>query len=343
MKALIGLLYIFLVACTSTPVTPAPSPTPFRGEPRSVIIDTDMAHEDMHAILYLLQRPDVRVEAITVSGTGEAHCAAGVRHALGLIALHRDGEIPVACGRETPLVGNQEFPAEWRGAVDNLYGLTLPQSTRGASDMSASELIASVVDSSADKVNIVAVGPLTNVAEALQADADLIGNIEMIYIMGGAVDVPGNVGVSGVGIDNEMAEWNIFVDPHAANIVLESGAPITLVPLDATRDAPVTMSFYKRLEAQRASPEASFVYDLLTANLDFVESGGFQFWDSLTAAIFTDESLATFEMRELTVVEEEGSQSGYTRPTEDGALIRVAMTANGTRFEQMFLEAVNAP
>lgn len=343
MRALIVLLYIFLVACTSTPVTPVPSPTPFTGEPRGVIIDADMAHEDMHAILYLLQRPDVRVEAITVSGTGEAHCEAGVRHALGLIALHAEGDIPVACGRETPLVGTQEFPAEWRNEVDNLYGLTVPQSTQDSSDMTAPELLASLIAASPDKVNVVAVGPLTNIAEALQADPNLIGNIEMIYIMGGAVDVPGNVGMSGVGIDNDVAEWNIFVDPHAANIVLRSRAPITLVPLDATRDAPVTMPFYKRLEAQRTSSEAGFVYDLLTANLGFVESGGFQFWDSLTAAIFTDESLATFETRELIVVEDEGSQIGFTKPTSDGVPVRVAMTADGTRFEQMFLETLNAP
>ena len=343
MKVLIVLLCILLTACASASAPLASSPTPFTGEPRSVIIDADMAHEDMHAILYLLQRPDVRVEAITVSGTGEAHCEAGVRHALGLIALHADGDIPVACGRETPLVGTQEFPASWRVNVDNLYGLSLTESAQVASDMSAPELLASVIASSPDKVNVVAVGPLTNIAEALQADPDLVDNIEMIYIMGGAVDVPGNVGSSGVGVDNDVAEWNIFVDPRAANVVLESGAPITLAPLDATRDAPVSMPFYKRLEAQRASPEADFVYDLLTANLDFVESGGFQFWDSLTAAIFTDESLATFEMRELVVVEDVGSQIGFTRPTPGGPQVRVAVAADGARFEQMFLDTLNAP
>jgi pyrimidine-specific ribonucleoside hydrolase len=80
--------------------------------------------------------------------------------------------------------------------------------------------------------------------------------------MGGAVKVPGNLQVPGVQIDNRVAEWNIYVDPHAAAVVFESGAPITLVPLDATNDAPLTMAFYKRLEADHTTPEADFVYQV---------------------------------------------------------------------------------
>ena len=118
---------------------------------------------------------------------------------------------------------------------------------------------------------------------------------------------------------------------------------MTLVPLDATEDAPITTRFYRKLEDQRASPEADFVYGLLTANLGFVESGGFQFWDSLTAAIFTDESLATFKLYDIQVVEEEGPESGYTKPVSGGAEVRVANSADGRRFEMMFLEVLNLP
>jgi inosine-uridine nucleoside N-ribohydrolase len=161
--------------------------------------------------------------------------------------------------------------------------------------------------------------------------------------MGGAVSVQGNVGSSGAGIANEFAEWNIYIDPHAAGIVFDSGVPITLVPLDATQHAPVTMGFYQRLESLHSGAEATFVYDLLTANLGFVESGGAQFWDSLTATIATDESLATFETYELQVVEEEGVESGRTRPSPGGASVRVAVSANGPRFEDTFLSVLNSP
>jgi len=334
---------LLLVACATAPAAqPAATPTPFTGEPHSVIIDTDMAPDDWMAILYLLQRPDVTVKAITVTGAGETHCEPGTRHALGLVALSgRDG-IPVACGRETPLQGDHAFPTSWREGADNLQGLTLPANSSAISNQTAVQLLTSVVESSPEEVVLITLGPLTNVAGALQSAPSLVDNLEMIYIMGGAVDVPGNVGSSGVGIDNNVAEWNIYVDPRAANIVLESGAPITLVPLDATNHAPLTPAFYNRIKENHASPEATFVFDLLTKNYGFVESGGYFFWDPLAAAILTDESLATFQARGLRVVEEEGSASGRTQATDDGSRVRVAVSADGARFEQIFLETLNA-
>jgi len=311
-------------------------------QPKPIIVDADMAHEDMHAILYLLQHPAVEVKAITVVGTGETHCAPGVRHALSLLALNGAGDIPVACGRETPLAGHHSFPLSWRENVDNLYGLELPAGGTPSS-LTAPELISSITQSSPEAVTIVAVGPLTNIAEAMLGDPGMVDNVEMIYVMGGAVEVHGNVGASGVSVDNRFAEWNIYADPHAANVVFGSGAPVTLVALDATSDAPITTRFYRVLQEKRASPEADFVYDLLTASFSFVQSGGLQFWDSLTAAISTDETLATFKPYTILVVEEEGPESGYTKPASEGAQIRVAVSADGRRFEELFLETLNLP
>jgi pyrimidine-specific ribonucleoside hydrolase len=76
------------------------------------IIDTDMAGDDWMAILFLLQRPDVNVIAITVTGTGEAHCGPGIRHALDLVLLAGRPKVPVTCGHEMPVIGNHAFPME---------------------------------------------------------------------------------------------------------------------------------------------------------------------------------------------------------------------------------------
>jgi len=300
-----------------------------------------MAADDWMAILYLLQRPDVTVKAITVTGAGEVHCAPGVRHALGLAALSGQDEIPAACGRERPLRGNHAFPDSWRADVDGLLGLTLPQGQESESNLTAVELLASVIRSSPDKVTLLTLGPLTNVAEAFQENPSLVDNIDMIYIMGGAVKVRGNVGASGVGIDNNAAEWNIYVDPVAANLVLQSGAPITLVPLDATNRVPVTAKFYKRLANNHPTPEAAFLFDVLTEMKGLIDSGGYYFWDSLAAAILTDESLATFQNQGLCVVETEGPESGRTKAGEGCPEVRVALSADAGRFEQMFLEVLN--
>ena len=99
---------------------------------RHVVFDTDLAFDDIMALLYLLQRDDVAIDAVTIPGTGEAHCDPGVQNALRLLTLGGNHDTPVACGRETPLQGSNAFPDEWRAAVDDLSMLDLPQVDRVA-------------------------------------------------------------------------------------------------------------------------------------------------------------------------------------------------------------------
>lgn len=254
-------LYLGFITTASPSLEPI-SPHVVAADAQPVVIDTDMAPDDWLAILYLLGRSDVDVLAITVTGAGEAHCLPGTRNALNLAALAGRPEIPVACGRETPLEGEHAFPAEWRERVDDLLGLTLPENNRETSGESAVELLTRIIQGSPQKVHLITLGPLTNVGEALEAEPGLVMNLEMITVMGGAVEVPGNIGTSS-NIENEAAGWNFYVDPRAAAEVFTSGAPITLVPLDATNYVPVTMEFYKRLEKDRTTSVAEFVYRVL--------------------------------------------------------------------------------
>src|ERR1043165_8813567 len=104
---------LLLAGCANQNLTPDPSLIQIQA-PKPVIFDTDMAHEDMFAALFLLSHPNVDLKAITVAGTGESHCGPGVSHALGLVTVSGHADVPVACGRETPLAGNHAFPAQWR-------------------------------------------------------------------------------------------------------------------------------------------------------------------------------------------------------------------------------------
>ena len=117
---------LFLTACLDPHLAPDPALVEVQAA-QPAIYDTDMAHEDMIAALFLLSHPNVDLRAITVTGTGEAHCQPGVKHALGLVALSDHEPIPVACGPEAPLAGDHAFPAQWRQAVDNAYGVTIAE------------------------------------------------------------------------------------------------------------------------------------------------------------------------------------------------------------------------
>ena len=346
----IVLSFLFAVAC-GTGMTPAPSaratpvvPTPTVALPSAearthVIIDTDMALDDLMAILYLLERPDIRIEAITVSGTGEAHCQAGMQHALGLVTLVGAKDIPVACGRETPLQGTHAFPNEWRKRVDGSMGLEWRTGGQ-ASKQSAVELLATILEAAPNPVVVVTLGPLTNLAEVLQAKPTLIEKIKMVYVMGGALNVPGNVKDLPQAPTQPTAEFNMYVDPRAANIVLQSGAPVTLVPLDATNQAPINQSFFEALDAQHITPAANATLQLFQANPFLYQRGDYYWWDPITAVIATAEGIAEFETRRVRVVEE-GTESGRTKTAENGSPLRVAMKVDHVQFEQIFLSTLN--
>ena len=102
------------------------TPSPVASGPTPVIIDSDMISDDWMATLFVLNDPRFDVRAITVTGNGFATCDAGVAAALGLLALTDYDDVPVACGAETPLVGNNAVPADWRTTLEMVQALGLP-------------------------------------------------------------------------------------------------------------------------------------------------------------------------------------------------------------------------
>ena len=300
-----------------------------------------MAADDWLAILYLLRPTRGQGRGDHGDGHWRGPLRAGCRNALALVSLAGKPDIPVACGRETPLRGSHAFPHEWRDGIDQLFGIAHSRRVRRTRNAHGRRAPHEDDRGRPGNVTLLTLGPLTNVAEALQQSPDLANSVKAVFIMGGAVDVGGNVGVSGVGIDNQVAEWNIYCDPLAANVVLDSGAPVTLVPLDATNAAPVTRAFQQRLGADMTTPAAQFASQVLTQLTPAIEGGGYFFWDPLAAAILVDESLTTFETRGLSVETAEGPESGRIIAAPAGKQIRFAKSANLASLEQLFLDTLN--
>jgi len=307
-------------------------------EPIPVLLDADMAMDDIGALFYLAQHPGVDLRAITVNGVAFAHCEGGVRNALGLLEVAGAPEIPVSCGREEAYPGGIPAPADWRKSADNLYGAQVRTGGREADERSAAELLADTIQAAPGEIVVVAIGPLTNLAEAFQADPTLASQIKEIIIMGGAVDAPGNVADGDPA--NRVAEWNFIADPVAADIVLASGAPITLVPLDATNDVPFTRSFYERLRSGALTRSAVFTYNLMYMNQWWL-NGGMYWWDTLAATLVTDPELVTVEEMALDVITDEGPEMGRTVETPSGSSMQVATAADRPAFEALFLAVLN--
>lgn len=162
-------------------------------------------------------------------------------------------------------------------------------------------MILSAAKEYGDRLNIIALGPLTNLATAIQKDAATMKQIGRIIIMGGAVTVPGNI--------TAAAEFNFFVDPHAAQIVMESGIPLTLVGLDVAMKAPLTRQVVEENLQRRPTKVTQFIADCTGIYMAFYRDHegfhGCYLHDPLAMAVAIDPSLVTTESLYM-VVETEG-------------------------------------
>lgn len=338
------LMAALVVGCAPVPspspsagVTAAPSPSPLART--RLVIDTDMAPDDVVAIASLLRDPGVEVLAILVDGTGEAHCQGGMFVARSVVTMLLDRAIPVTCGRATPIGDAEPFPDEWRAGADTGNGIRLISPTYAPDPRPAPDLLVELAAAEAalgERLTILTTGTLTNIASALELDPDLPEKVRMVSMLG-ALDVAGNVSTQGV--TKPTAEWNAHADPSAVAMVLAAGFDLTLIPLDATNDVPLTRQLFTALEADHAAGPADLVYEIWARNRFMVE-GGFHLWDPLASVALRDPSIVTTRAARIRVVEGAAADGGRLLEDPAGAEVTMATSADRGRFEAFLLAAL---
>ncbi|HYX15612.1 MAG TPA: nucleoside hydrolase [Nostoc sp.] len=284
--------------------------TILQNQPMPVIIDTDGGVDDALALIMALNSPQLDLKAITVLA-GNIHVDQAANNVLRVLSIVAPNTLPiVAKGCEKPLV-KPPFNAAGIHGADGLGELdqfkaadgtaSYPQLTIEPSTENAIDVILSAAKEYGDHLNIIALGPLTNLATAIQKDAATMKQIGRIIIMGGAVTVPGNI--------TAAAEFNFFVDPHAAQIVMQSGIPLTLVGLDVAMKAPLTRQVVEENLQRRPTKVTQFIADCTRIYMAFYRTHegfhGCYLHDPLAMAVAIDPSLVTTESLYI-VVETEG-------------------------------------
>jgi pyrimidine-specific ribonucleoside hydrolase len=329
--------HLKVVACSTSAgasdVTPLPLPTPSAQGPIPIIVDDDGSPDGMIALLYFLRNPLFEVKAITVS-CGEAHPETFAGHLVRLLAGLGRSDIPVGAGRATPLKGGNAFPAPWRQASDGFWGIDYPEGQVSLEAVPAAELIIDTIRGSAQPVIVFVSGTHTNLAEALRLDPGIIGNIRGVHVMGGSIHVPGNIKSDWPAIDNEVAEWNLWVDPVAAREVFSSGLEIHLAPLDSTDQVLWTESD-ARTWASSGSPEGSLAADLLKWMLTSWSSSGVYLWDLVAAIQTTDPSLCPEVPLSLEVSVATGPGQGQTVDTDGTPNVAACLEPNSEQLRAL--------
>lgn len=306
---------------------------------RRLLIDTDTAADDPVALVMGLRHPGVRVEAITVVA-GNVPVDQGVQNALYTLELLEE-RLPVLRGAEAPLLAPLKT-SQFIHGEDGMGDIGLSLQGREPHPGHAVDALLETANRYPGEVEFVTLGPLTNVAMALHRDPSFAGKVKECVMMGGASDHLGNI--------TPVAEYNVWVDPEAAKVVLSSGMPLKMVGLDVSRNHAVFTPEESAKLRSEGTPLAEFCVDIQRVVLNEWD-GAFELADPIAMAVALDPEVATRAERRFVAVETGGEwcrgqtvvvHQELTIMGEYEPNVEVVEEASRQRFLELLYEAVRS-
>ncbi len=252
------------------------------GTGKKIILDTDPGSDDAMAMMLALNSPELDVRAVTVV-PGNVIAKQGLENALRMISLANRCDIPVAAGAQHPLFQKLITAEFWHGK-NGLANVELPPSRCKVDGRWGPDLIIEMVHGAPHEITLVPVGPLTNIALAVEKDPSIVPLVKEVILMGGSI---------GGGNSTAAAEANIYNDPEAAQIVFQAGWPLTMVGLDVGDKTLLSQKYLAQL-AETHGPVNDFIYQvahyLVELSAQFGSSGT-PMYDPLAVGVAIDATL----------------------------------------------------
>lgn len=315
-----------------------------------IIFDTDFVMppwDDGLALMLALQSPELEVLGITTVAGNES-LERATSDVLRMLEIANQPDIPVHVGADMPLVhAKSDFAVESYG---RWYSDEAPEPPGGYASIearpeSAVSFIAETVMGRPGEVTIVAIGPLTNIAQAIRAEPEFAGNVRQLVIMGGAIALLPD----GAGNITPNAEFNFWVDPEAAHVVLRSGIPIELSPLNVSRKSALTKDWYEKM-VEVDTPLTGLLEETLGRRFEEEPDRIWFMYDQIAVASLVDPSLVETEQLYVDVNIDHGISYGVSVggreiwPGAEGASqMNVQYDLDWPRFIEMFIERVQRP
>ena len=305
---------------------------------KRILFDTDPGIDDACAILLALASPELSVEGLSVVH-GNCSLEQATTNALAVLELANAPHIPVAKGCELPLVQPSLLAPETHGDTGLGYARLPVPRTRPIAQHGVDFLIEQILKSPGE-ITLLAIGPLTNVALAIRQEPRVVEALREIIIMGGTLRYEGNT--------TALAEFNTYVDPHAAHIVYHAGIATTLVPLDVTYQCILTPHDVNQL-LKTDSPITKFVADSTRFYMEFHDEyqkiDGCVINDPLALALTFAPELCTYQHLPVDVDLSGGISMGKTvgdfyNYGKKPANMRVALGVRARDFMDLFVERI---
>ncbi len=316
-----------------------------------IIFDTDFVmppHDDSMALMLALQSPEFEILGVTTVAGNES-LERATSDVLRMLEIANQAEIPVHVGADMPLVhAKSDFAVRKYGKWYSDETPPMPPggyAKKQAEDESAVSFIVRTVMADPGEVTIVAIGPLTNIAQAIRAEPEFAASVKQLIIMGGAIALLPD----GAGNITPNAEFNFWVDPEAAYVTLRSGIPIELSPLNVSRKSALTLDWYKKMVAVD-NPLTALLVETLGKRFDQEPDRSWLMYDQIAVASLIDASLVTTEPLYVDVNIDHGISYGVSVggreiwPGAEGASkMNVQYDLDWPRFIDMFIDRIQRP
>ena len=291
-----------------------------------VIFDHDGGVDDLLSLMLLLTMEHIDLKAVCIT-PADCFLSDATTSTLKMLSLFGRDDVDVVQGN---LHGVNPFHYDWRAQPKVLNALPTMIALSADSDrihpQPAHEYMANCLLDSDTPITVLMTGPCSNLAKALEIAPQAVDKLAKVIWMGGAIDVKGNVAIHN---HDGSAEWNVYWDAPAADALVKSGAPLWLMPLDATNCLPISMAFLEELAEHRASPLVELAGQFWACTVASIPAYEFTYylWDVMaTCCLGIDDNAIDWQDIRLSVRTSEPSE-GNTYRDESGHLVRVAMQA----------------
>jgi uridine nucleosidase len=303
---------VALPARAGDPAASKMAPPP-PAEVKKVIIDTDPGTDDAMAILLALNSPELNVIGISVV-PGNVPGKLGLENALRVVSLANRCDIPVTGGALKPLFQELISGEGWHGK-NGLGDVETPPSKCKADPRFGADMIVQMVHANPHEITLIPIGPLTNIALAIQRDPSIVPLVKEVIIMGGAING---------GNSTAVAEANIHGDPEAAQIVFQAGWKLTMCTLGIGNKTPFTHKEIAQL-AKTHGPQNDFAVKVITRQADFAAKagyGGMPMYDATAVGMAIDPTLIKTELWHVDVETEGKFTRGETVANRENRIER---------------------
>lgn len=295
-----------------------------RVKKQKIILDVDTGSDDALAILLAEKSGKFEIQGITTVA-GNTNLKQVMINTLKVLNLAKRLDIPVFKGASKPLEGKGR-----RGKTsgkDGLCDVVLFSPNKKPEKLLAEKFLSKTVLTHPKEISIIATAPLTNIGKFLKKHPKIKKKIKRIIIMGGAVEVPGNV--------TPYAEFNFFNDPEAVKIVFESGVPITLIPLDVTMKVLISRDWLLRKHGESKDPITKFIVELVNNRYKLVGKDWMYLHDTLAVGVAINKNFVKTKKENLKVITK-GKQKGQIIRDSQGSEIEWAFKVQRKEFLSYF-------